>query len=92
MKYTSTKMNAEQMTRSVTGFDEIAIRSKFSGSLETLEGTMTPRALLFVQLRRDGLNDRDAYRTCMEIPYGELEDMFERPDPDAEGNGTGPTN
>lgn len=74
------KMDPDQMARSLTGFDEIAIRKTFGVSMEQLEGTIPSRALLFVQLRRDGAKDFEAYKTCMEITAGDMEERFSEPE------------
>jgi hypothetical protein len=78
------KRNAREFSRSLTGFDELAIMKAFRKPWTELEGMFAGRALLFVQLRRDGAKDADAYRVSMEITAGDIEDLFSIPD--AEGN------
>jgi hypothetical protein len=73
------KIESETFTRTLTGFDEVAIRKMFGASFDVLEGTLNPRALLFVQLRRDGAKDPDAFRSAMEIMLGDLEQLFQNP-------------
>jgi hypothetical protein len=69
-------LDAEAFTRSLTGFDEVAIKRMFAAPLGELDGGLIPRALLFVAERRDGSNDADAFRRVMELTLGEIEGKF----------------
>jgi hypothetical protein len=85
-------LDPEGFTKTLTGFDEIAIKRMFGATLGELDGSMIPRALLFVADRRAGANDADAFRGVMELPLGGVEDRFADPE-DAEGKAlrtTGP--
>jgi hypothetical protein len=81
------RIRSREFTKSLTGWDEIAIRKAFGSSLEDLEGSLIPRALLFVQRRREGAKDAQAYIAAMDLPMGDLEKLFES---DAEGKADGP--
>jgi hypothetical protein len=70
------KIHATSMSKSFTGFDEIAIRQRFGTDLEELSSTMLTRAILFVVHRRDGVKDAEAYSRSMLVPIGELADLF----------------
>lgn len=80
-----TDKTAEQTFDSLTGFDEIAIRSRFGESIGSLassenrQETTFLRALAFVQERRNGSSDAAAYTAAMEYPIGLL----------TEGDGSG---
>lgn len=67
---------AREMVRSLTGWDEIAIERKFESKMTDLATTMAARAAVFVQLRREGNDDANAYGLCMNMPMGEVEDFF----------------
>lgn len=84
------KLNSQEMTRSLTGFDEIAIKKAFGARFEDLEGMFFARSLLFVQMRREGAGDAAAFKAVMEMTFGDVEDRFDKPAADAEGNSGGP--
>jgi len=84
------RIDARDMSRSLTGFDEIAIRKAFGDAFESLKGMFAGRSLVFVHFRRDGMKDADAHRRSLELTVGELEIIF-RNDEDAEGNADGST-
>lgn len=86
----SEKINAIKMSRSLTGFDEIAIKKLFGSSFEKLEGMFAGRSLWFIKLRREGVSDKDAFKAAMDVTIGELEDVFDST-VDAEGNDQGST-
>lgn len=67
----------EEVTRSLTGFDELAIEHWFERPLTRLSATMQGRALLFVLLRRDGEKDGKAHRAAMTMPLGDLDERFD---------------
>ena len=72
----------------VTGFDEIAVDKHFGLDLYAqaqIEGkpVLIQRAVVFVDLRHQGVADRDAYRRAMEMPVSELGGYFE-PEPENE--------
>lgn len=67
----------EEVTRSINGFDEIAITGMFGQRFARMEDTTAARAVLFVVLRRtEKLNDKDAYREAMNLGLAELEARF----------------
>ena len=75
-------IEAEQFTRTLTGYDEIAIAQQFGAPLGALAGGLVPRALLFIESRRGGMKDPDAYMTVMTMTLGDVEERFEK-DPKA---------
>jgi hypothetical protein len=91
------KLDARAMSRTLTGFDEIAIKQRYGAPWDSLDGMFAARALMFVQMRRDGSTDGQAYRASMEATIGQLNVLFgytpdgDAPDEDAEGNEDGPT-
>ncbi len=70
---------AEDLVRSLTGWDEIAISERFRKEFSDLGQTITMRSLVFVQLRRAKVPDGDAFRACMNLPLGDLERYFVNP-------------
>ena len=89
------KVSAEAFTRSLTGFEELAIQRMFKSGLGDLRDTMIARALLFVRSKREGLKDPDAFKAAMEMPLGDVEAHFEGAevvdDPEADGTPSSPT-
>lgn len=79
-------VSVQEMVGSLTGFDEIAIEQKFKGELNNLGPTMTMRALVFVQERRAGADDKAAYGEAMRMTLSAINDRF-RDDDAAEGKG-----
>lgn len=82
------KVDITEFSKTITGFDEIAIRKAFGSPFEDLPGMTATRSLLFVRERRNGANDKDAYKTVMEMTVGEIIDLL--PERDSEGNGQSP--
>lgn len=80
----SEKIDLSEVSESLNGFDQIAIRKAFGERFDELaeDPTMFPRALYFVWLRRQAeaqgpKADRAAYETAMLVPFGQLTDLFE---------------
>jgi hypothetical protein len=71
------KIDAQAFTRTLTGFDEVAISVRFHAPLGDLQGGLIPRALLFIAEKRNGMNDLDAFQAVMDLPLGDVEDRFE---------------
>jgi hypothetical protein len=78
-----TELTAEDYVKSLTGFDEIAIARAFDGAdmsaLSKRPSTLL-RACVFVDQRRKGLRDPEAYQAALTLTLDELEQYF----PDAE--------
>lgn len=73
----STDMNAEEFAESLTGFEEIAISKRFGKeSFADLPGTMSARAMVYVDLCRGQIANDEAYRQSMEMPLGRLGSYF----------------
>lgn len=86
----------EAIARSMNGFDEIAVERLFKRSFRSMDtGTLMGRAVLFVQYRRDGMKDTEAYQKAMLLSIDELEGSFLDPETedeeDAEGKAGTPT-
>ncbi|WP_062208846.1 hypothetical protein [Demequina oxidasica] len=74
----NTEMTAEDFFKSITGFDEIAIQKAFGASFVDLRNDQFRflRALVFVDLRRDGKKDADAYTEVMGLGIGAVDGWF----------------
>ena len=86
------KINLTELSQSVNGFDQIAIRARFHERFDTLaeDPMMLSRALYFVHLRREGTKDADAFQASMVLSMGDLTDLFESSDDDEfEGDESG---
>jgi hypothetical protein len=79
-------LDADALSKSINGFDQIAIRQMFRERLDQVaaDSTMFMRALLFVLAKRDGANDGDAYRSVMLLPLDEVIGRFKEADVDPE--------
>ncbi len=77
--------SVEEVVKSLTGFDEIAIEQKFREDFTSLSPTMTTRALVFILEKRAGAEDKDAYRTSMNMPLGDIQGRFSEDDEDEQG-------
>lgn len=74
----STTIPASKYPGTLTGFDEIAIANQFGCEWTTLEDKPIKllRALAFVDHRRNGLRDKDAYQAVMELTIAQVNDYF----------------
>lgn len=82
----------EQFAGSLTGWDEQAINRMFRQPLAALDGTMTVRALVFVmERRRQGTDDKAAYKTAMDSSLDDCMARFADTDPDSGGVVDDPT-
>lgn len=77
----------KDMLDTLTGWDEVAIAKRFDGFDPVLQGGTAPmramRTLVFVQERREGHKDPEAYETAMGLTMRQLQDYFPE-DPDDE--------
>lgn len=73
---TAVKLDIDAYTRSLTGFDEIAIERFFGKGIGALSGTLQARALLFVEARRAATSDQEAFRASMQATIGDVEARF----------------
>ena len=73
-----TDKTAEDLFKSMNGFDEIAVSRAFGEDLSVLRAKPFTfvRALVFVDLRRGGAKDGDAHKQAMTLTMGDLEDYF----------------
>jgi len=74
------KLDMEELSRSLTGFDEIAIQKRFGADFTALPGTLAARALLFVHKTREGRAPADAFNAVMGLRIDAVEQEFEVPD------------
>lgn len=84
------KINLAELSQSLNGFDQIAIRSRFHERVDVLmdDSLFFTRAMYFIHLRRNGAKDADAFQTAMNVPLSELTDLFVKPeDGDTEESG-----
>lgn len=73
-----TGMTVDELTDTLTGFEEIAIAKAFSKELSDLPGTQPLRALVMIWHKRtDELADADAYQKAMEVTLGAVMGYFE---------------
>lgn len=77
------RLDADALSKSINGFEQIAIRGVFRERLDQLaaDPVMFMRALLFVLAKRDGAGDGDAYRQVMTLPLDEVVERFKDVDP-----------
>jgi len=81
------KPTLKEVSQSLTGFDEIAIKQKFSTSLAQLsqdDATQFARALAFVLERRDGKNDAEAYHIVQTDTLAKINARFREEDAEAD--------
>ncbi|MBS2939590.1 hypothetical protein KDN32_17765 [Nocardioides sp. J2M5] len=66
------------MFESLTGFDEIAIAAHFGDKITNLHADPFAflRALAFVDFRRGGQNDKDAYQSAMALTISATQNYF----------------
>lgn len=73
------KINLSELSQSVNGFDQIAIRTRFHERFDVLadDPMMLSRALYFVHRRREGVKDAEAFQEAMLLTMGDLTSKFE---------------
>jgi hypothetical protein len=72
-------LTAEEMTESLTGFDEIAVEKHLDLRIYAdaeREPVKVLRALVFVHRRREGDDDAAAKQYAMDLPLKALQDYF----------------
>ena len=80
------KIDPDEFTLSLTGFDEIAIERYWNKPLNEIGGLSAARALVFIHEKRNGKADPDAYQAAMRMPMGDVQDMFEKKDREYSGD------
>lgn len=89
----TTDKTADELFGTLTGFDELAIAKHFHTPVQSLipdpddrRGGPSPwvyfRALVFIDLRRGGTKDADAYKQAMELSVRDAQEYFADPTPD----------
>jgi len=75
-------LDMDQLSKSLTGFEQIAVTQVFRQKLDSLatDSTMFMRVLLFVQQKRNGLNDADAFRAVMMLDIETVVESFKPKD------------
>ena len=79
-------MTARETMRSLNGFDEIAIEKAFGKELDELGSRESVRALIFIQRKRAGDNDKAAKDFALGIPMGQLDEHFAAPAEEVDEN------
>lgn len=70
-------MTAKDLLYGANGFDDIATKKAFSfGVKDAPDGASSLRVALFLQHRRNGANDTDAYQQAMTATFGDLMERF----------------
>lgn len=74
----SSAQTPNDMFESLTGFDEIAIAAHFGDKITALHADPFAflRALAFVDKRRGGASDREAYEAAMNLSISETQTYF----------------
>jgi hypothetical protein len=93
------KINPEEFFKTLNGFEEVAIERTFLSSAAELaikadSGNTFPlmRSLLFVQAKRGGMKDGEAFRYAMNMTALDVSERFETPQGgDGEGKAQEPT-
>lgn len=86
----STDRSADEMLGSLNGFDELAIAKQFKTPIQGLipdpeKGREGPspwvylRALAFIDMKRDGKSDREAYDEAMSLTTTDAQEYFADP-------------
>lgn len=72
------RLDGNVLARSLTGFDQLAIRERFRAKVDDLaqDDMMFARALLFIHLMRGGAKSADAYSQAMCLGLDELQARF----------------
>lgn len=73
------KQTANEISESLTGFDEIAIKQHFGGTIRDLskeDPTQYMRSLVFIIERRGGKKDPDAYHAAQSMSLAEIGSRF----------------
>lgn len=79
-------IDSEEVFRSMTGFEEIAVEQCFRRRVRSLaeDETMLMRAIMFVVRKREGMADPDAFRSTMLDRLDDLTARFKKPADDDE--------
>lgn len=76
-----------EAVESATGFDELAVKQKFGtplGELLERDRLQGLRAIVFIQTRRDGKKDDEAYHIAQSLPLSDLKARFAEQDPEGD--------
>lgn len=85
-----TELTLEEVSDSLTGFDEIAITQQFGRTVTDLaqhDPSMFGRAMVFVVKRRDGATDDDARNAAMAMTMKDYAVFFSDASEDESGKG-----
>lgn len=86
----SSTQTADEFFVSLNGFDEIAIAKHYGTQLHSLHPSAggSPfiylRALAFIDLKRGGIADKDAFKQAMELTVEQAQGYFADPEPDVD--------
>lgn len=75
---TDTLIDGDALARSITGFDQLAVRTRFRSTIADLaaDDMMFARALLFISLMHGGAKEVDAYQNAMLVSAEGLQARF----------------
>lgn len=81
---TEDRMGLEELAESLNGWEEIAVQKTFGFSIDDFEnqGTLGIRALAFVEIKREGNNDKAAHQAAMDLTLRQLIDRYPEMDED----------
>lgn len=88
-KASISQATASELFNSVSGFEDQAVKAKFGMPTLRLNATDNAeflRALIFVEKRRGGMSDQDAYDAAQTLGFGDMNAYFTEDDeitPDA---------
>jgi hypothetical protein len=76
------KIKLSDLSETLNGFDQIAIRSRFHERFDQLaeDPLMFARAMYFIHLTRQGVKHGEAFDTAMNLPMAQLNDLFDGDD------------
>lgn len=81
---TNDRPGLEELAESLNGWEEIAVQKTFGFSIDKFEehGTIGIRALAYVELKREGANDKAAHKAAMDLTLRELVERYPEMDED----------
>lgn len=74
---TTELIDVEELTGSLNYYDELAIEKSWGKPFNDLAGVILLRALLFIQFRRGGLKDKDAFEKAAKLRMDQVDGFFE---------------
>lgn len=74
----------EELAESLNGWEELAVQKMFGFSIDKFEehGTLGIRALAYVEIKREGTNDKVAHQAAMDLTLRQLVERYPEMDED----------